>query len=69
MTPDTELQVSDLKERQARIYVALDEMDGPPPPLIVSSMERLAGLLKKAGPILETTPPQEPAKPAIPASH
>jgi len=55
MTPDTVLQVSDLKERQARLYVALDEMEGPPLPLIVSSMERLAGLLEKAEPILQAT--------------
>jgi putative permease len=59
MTPDTVLQISDLKERQARLYVALDEMEGPPLPLIVSSMERLAGLLEKAEPILEATVPPE----------
>lgn len=66
MTPDTPLQVSDLKERQARLYVALNEMEGPPLPLIASSMERLAGLLEKAEPVLEATLPQEQTEAAIP---
>ena len=69
MAPDTVLQVSDLKERQARLYVALDEMEGPPLPLIVSSMERLADLIDKAEPILEATVPQEQAEASIPALH
>ena len=30
MTPDTPVQVSDLKERQARLYAAMSEMEGPP---------------------------------------
>jgi putative permease len=55
MSPDTVLQVSDLKERQARLYAAMDEMEGPPLPLITSSMERLAGLLERAEPILQET--------------
>jgi putative permease len=69
MTPDTSLQVSDLKERQARLYVALEEMDEPHLPLIVSSMERLAGLLDKAEPILEATVPRGQAEASIPAPH
>jgi predicted PurR-regulated permease PerM len=69
MTPDTSLQVSDLKERQARLYVALEEMEGPPLPLIVSSMERLAGLLEKAEPVLEATLPQEQTEAALPTPH
>jgi putative permease len=69
MTQDTSLQFSDLKERQAHLYVALKEMEGPPLPLIVSSMERLAGLLEKAEPILEETLPQGQAETAIPAPH
>jgi hypothetical protein len=60
MAPDTVLQVSDLKERQARLYVELEEIEGPPLPLIVSSMERLAGLLEKAEPILQATMPAGP---------
>jgi putative permease len=55
--PDTSLQFSDLKERQAHLYVALDEMKGPPLPLIVSSLERLASLLDKAEPILKAKLP------------
>jgi hypothetical protein len=55
MTPDTSVQVSDLKERQARLYATMSEMEEPPLPLIVSSMERLASLLEKAEPILQAT--------------
>jgi predicted PurR-regulated permease PerM len=58
--PETAVQVSDLKERQARLRLAIEEMEGPPPPLVVSSMERLSGLLKKAEPILQAALPQEP---------
>jgi predicted PurR-regulated permease PerM len=66
MTPETSLQISDLKERQARLYVELDEMEGPPLPLIASSMERLAGLLAKAEPILQATMPAGPPDPFHP---
>jgi predicted PurR-regulated permease PerM len=57
--PQTAVQVSDLKERQAGLRLAIDEMEGSPPPLVVSSMERLSGLLKKAEPILQASLPQE----------
>jgi putative permease len=67
LAPDKSVKVSDLKERQARLYVALDEMEGPPLPLIVSSLERLAGLMEKAEPILEATVPGEQAEASIPA--
>jgi putative permease len=53
-------QVSDLKERQARLLLAIEEMEGPPPPLVLSSMERLAGLLEKAEPILQAALPHSP---------
>ena len=66
-TPDTSLQVSDLKERQARLYVELEEIEGPPLPLIVSSMERLAGLLEKAEPILQAAMPAGPPDPFHPS--
>jgi len=59
-SPETAVQVSALKERQARLRLAIEEMEGPPPPLVVSSMERLSGLLKKAEPILQAALPQEP---------
>jgi hypothetical protein len=51
------VQVSDLKERQTHLWAAIKEMDGLPPPLVISSMERLASLLEKAEPILPTEPP------------
>lgn len=58
--PNPAVQVSDLEERQARLRLAIEEMEGPPPPLVVSSMERLAGLLEKAKSILQTAPAHEP---------
>jgi hypothetical protein len=57
LAPETAVQVSDLKIRQARLRLAIEEMEGPPPPLVVSSMERLAGLLEKAEPILASSQP------------
>jgi len=61
LEPDAAVQISDLKERQARLRLAVEEMEGPPPQLIVSSMERLSGLLEKAEPILQAALPPEPA--------
>jgi predicted PurR-regulated permease PerM len=60
VAPETAVHISDLRERQAKLQADIDEMEGPPPPLVVSSMERLADLLEKAEPILETAPPLEP---------
>jgi len=61
LAPDTAVQVSDLKERQARLRLVIENMEETPPPLIVSSMERLAGLLEKAEPILKAALPPEPS--------
>jgi putative permease len=47
------VQVSDLKERQALLWDAITAMDGPPLPLVTSSMERLNLLIEKAEPILQ----------------
>jgi putative permease len=44
-------QVSDLIERQAEVWNVIRDMDEPPP-VVTSSMERLAALIKKAAPIL-----------------
>jgi putative permease len=54
-------QVSDLKERQAALWAAIKEMDELPPPLVISSMERLSDLLEKAEPILQAALPAEPS--------
>ncbi len=48
-------QISDLKERQAKVLVIIEAMDEPPPPLVISSMERLADLIEKAEPTLSVT--------------
>ena len=53
LAPDTAVQVSDLKERQARLRLLIEQMEGQPPPLVLSSMERLTGLLEKSEPILQ----------------
>jgi putative permease len=58
LTPETAFQVSDLKERQAKLRLLIEEMEGPPPPVVLSSMERLAGLLEKAEPILPAAVPK-----------
>jgi len=60
--PDTAAQVMDLRERQLHLQLAIKAMDGPPPPLVVSSMERLADLLERAEPILQAAlPPEQPS--------
>jgi putative permease len=61
-------QISDLKERQARVWDTIREMDGPPLALITSSMERLTQLIEKAEPILQigvpsATLPSDPSTP------
>jgi putative permease len=47
-------QVSDLKERQEQVLANIAAMDGRPPRLVTSSMERLTRLLEKAEPVLQT---------------
>jgi putative permease len=51
------VQISDLKERQVRLWAVIQEMEEPPPPLVTSSMERLANLLEKAEPLLPVVLP------------
>jgi hypothetical protein len=72
LATDRAVQVSDLKERQARLRIAIELMEGPPPPLVVSSMERLTGLLEKAEPLLQSAlPPEAPDRfpPSPPLTH
>jgi hypothetical protein len=59
LAPEASAQVSDLKERQAQLRIAIQEMEEPPP-LVVSSMARLADLLEKAEPVLQAALPHEP---------
>jgi predicted PurR-regulated permease PerM len=60
LAPAAAVQVSDLKERQVLLRLAIEDMEGIPPPLVISSMERLKGLLEKAEPILQAALPPEP---------
>lgn len=59
-TIDTGSQVMDLKERHARLQSTISEMLGTPPPLVLSSMERLTELIEKADPILIDKQREEP---------
>jgi predicted PurR-regulated permease PerM len=59
-------QVSDLKERQARVWDTIRAMDEPPLAVVTSSMERLTHLIEKAEPILQAGLPAAalPAEPS-----
>lgn len=57
------VQVSDLKERQAHLWTVIKEFDEPPPPVVISSMERLTTLLEKAEPILPVVLMPESSEP------
>jgi predicted PurR-regulated permease PerM len=59
-------QLSDLKERQLQLRTLMAEMEEPPPPLVLSSMERLTALLEKAETILPVTPLEEPPGSTLP---
>jgi predicted PurR-regulated permease PerM len=58
----TAVHVSDLKERQERVWANIRAMDGPTLPLVTSSMERLTSLIVKAEPILSAALPAEPSE-------
>ena len=61
-------QVSDLKERQERIWATIKAMEEPPSRLVSSSMERITRLVEKAEPLLQTSLPAKglPGEPAEP---
>lgn len=61
VSPDTTSQVADLRERQARLQAAVESMSGSPPPLVISSMERLNDLIQKSEPFLNGKEKEEPA--------
>lgn len=44
--------ISDLKERHAQLWIAVQAMEDPPP-LVTSSLERLTNLLEQAEPVLK----------------
>lgn len=56
-------QVSDLKQRQVVVLAAIEAMDEPPLPLVISSMERLTRLIEQAEPILQAALPAQPTGP------
>jgi len=55
-------QVSDLKERQERVWATIRAMEEPPLPLVTSSMQRLTRLIGKAEPVLQAALPAEPSE-------
>ncbi|HKZ44954.1 MAG TPA: AI-2E family transporter [Anaerolineales bacterium] len=57
--------ISDLKERQALLWDQIRNMDGPPLPLVTSSMERLADLIGKAEPLLPSVQGETVLEPSI----
>jgi putative permease len=59
-------RVSDLQERQARVWATIRAMDEPPVPLVTSSMERLTRLIEQAEPVLHARLPAEPSDPFHP---
>jgi predicted PurR-regulated permease PerM len=61
------VQIANLKDRQANLWAAIKEMDELPPPLVISSMERLTNLLEKAEPILPAASPAESSNPFHPS--
>lgn len=63
--PGAATQISDLKERQIRLWDTLNSMEKPLPPLVVSSMERLTELREKAEPILQAAQIFEPPEPSL----
>ncbi|MDP1545410.1 MAG: AI-2E family transporter [Anaerolineales bacterium] len=60
------VQISDLKGRQEHLRTVIGEMEEAPPPLVVSSMERLTTLLEKAEPILLVTSIVETSESQLP---
>ncbi|HQY92933.1 MAG: AI-2E family transporter [Caldilinea sp.] len=53
-------QLSNLKERQERVWDAIRTIDEPYLPIVTSSMERLTQLIAKVEPVLESAPLAEP---------
>jgi predicted PurR-regulated permease PerM len=58
-----EVEVSDLKERQTRLWETIKGLDEPPEALVTGSLERLNQLIEKAEPILEAGLPLKRDKP------
>ena len=59
-------KISDLKERQARIWDTIKSMGEPSIPLLTSSMERLSLLIEKAEPVFKSSLPLEASESVAP---
>lgn len=56
-------ELSDLKERLAKVTQTINEMEEPHPPLIINSMERITDLITAAEPVLSGKIQAEPPNP------
>ncbi len=61
-------QISDLVDRQARVWDIIKAMDEPPLALVTSSMERLTHLIEKAEPILQAALTAESSEQLLPTA-
>jgi len=61
-------QISDLMDRQARVWDIIKAMDEPPLAWVTSSMERLTHLIEKSEPILQAALPAQPAEQLLPTA-
>ena len=59
ISPDRATQFTDLREQQERLQSSINAMEGEPPPIVASSMDRLTELIAKAEPILREALPVE----------
>jgi hypothetical protein len=66
LAPAEVAQISGLKERREQLQEIIREMEELPPPLVTSSMERLALLIEKAEPILLASLTDEPSVAGLP---
>jgi predicted PurR-regulated permease PerM len=57
------IQISDLQDRQARVWETLREMDAPPMALVTSSMDRLTKLIDRVEPVVSARVIVDPVDP------
>jgi putative permease len=62
LASESAVQVSDLKQRHANLWNVIEELKEEPPLLVINSMQRLAALLEKAGPVLPQVEPAEDSR-------
>jgi predicted PurR-regulated permease PerM len=66
MASGSTAQISDIKERQEKVWTTIRSMDDPAIPLVTNSMERLTQLIEKSQPVLEDGLPEAISESVIP---